>query len=79
MSSVAVQLIQPDGDSFSGILVADPKVGQDVRVYIGQDKIYRIFKVRGWIRLCGSNSCILFDYYGKRFRLRMLASSDQFL
>ena len=78
MSSVAVSLVRSDGESVSGILVADPKVGQDLRIFVGANDFFYIPKVRGWIKLCGATNCILFDKDGKRYRLSVIASSEDF-
>jgi hypothetical protein len=79
MSSVAVSLTQPDGELVSGILLADPKVGQDCRIYLGGERIHYIRKVRGWIGPAHKEYVILFDCHGNRYRLKLLATSDQFL
>jgi hypothetical protein len=77
MSSVAVQLVGTDGDVVSGILIAEPKVGEDCRLDIGAS-IFRIKRVRGWIGLCGSNQMTIWDGQGNRFHMSLLASSKDF-
>jgi hypothetical protein len=77
--STAVQLTMPEGNSFDGILVGNPKVGQDCRLTLSDQSLFRILKVKGWLGLAGSNHVILFDFYGRRFRMQKIASSNEFL
>ena len=79
MGSIAVQLTQPDGESMNGVLVSSPMLGQDCRIYTGTKDIFRVMKIRGWLGLAESNTVILFDYFGRRFRMEKIASSSEFL
>jgi hypothetical protein len=79
MSSVAIQLTQPNGDAVNGILMEDPKVGSDCRVYLGADRIYCISRVKGWLGQIGGGYFILFDKHGSRFKMAIIARSGDFL
>jgi hypothetical protein len=77
--SIAVQLITSEGKSIRGILMADPKVGYDCRVYTGDQNVYSIPKIRGWIKLVESDYVILFDVHGERVRIEVIGRSEDFL
>jgi hypothetical protein len=79
MSSVAVQLIEADGNVISGVLTSDPKVGQNLRITTGNDGWFSVPKVRGWLGLCNSNKMIIFDCFGNRLHMSLLAKSSDFL
>lgn len=77
--SIAVQLQTPDlEESFSGIISMDLAVGKDCRVYIGGNKEFVLFKVRGWIAPANGNYKIVFDGHGKRYRMTLIAKSSDF-
>lgn len=79
MSSVAVQLTQPNGNAVNGILMADPKIGYDCKVYLGADSIYCISRVKGWLGQVGGGYFILFDKFGSRFKMSVIARSGDFI
>lgn len=62
-----------------GILVTNPQVGSNCLIYLGGSLYLRIFNVKGWIGPAEGNYIILFDAEGKRFRIEVTASSDEFL
>lgn len=68
MGIPAVTITQPDGQSYVGTLLANPKVGMDCRLLVKGDLI-RLDKIRGWIGLVGSNSFFIFDAHGNKYRM----------
>lgn len=77
--SIAVQLLPDIGDSFSGIISVDLQVGKDCRIYIGGDKTFVLYKVKGWIGPHNGVYKVVFDGHGKRYRMELIAKSSDFV
>jgi len=61
------------------MLLSDPKVGKNFSIYLGADKKYTIPSVKGWVKLVGGDYTIIFDKSGERYRVSVLATSDEFI
>lgn len=64
---------------FQGILPAKPVLGRDCIVYLGGDQYFSIACVKGWIGPTDGDYLILFDDRNARFRVEVIATSQDFL
>lgn len=82
MPAVAVAITDPTNTfepTREGVIVNMPRVGFDFKIYSGHDTYFTIDKVKGWIREVGSDEVMIFDGNNKRYKIKVIASSDDFI
>jgi len=82
MPSVAISITDPTNTcepAREGIIVNSPRVGFDFQIYTGNNTYLTIEKVKGWLREVGSPEVIIFDRNNKRYKIKVIASSDDFI
>jgi hypothetical protein len=82
MPTLAVQVTALSGsqpNSKQGILIANPRIGDTLVIYLGGKLYYKIARIKGWIGLIDSNDVVVFDKDNKRFRVQVIGSSADFI
>ena len=81
MPNAAVHVRNIDSEStkeYDGVIAAQPRVGFDFEIYVGHEDYITLNKIKGWIRLVGSNKLIIFDASYKKYLVSVVATSDEF-
>jgi hypothetical protein len=82
MPAVAVAITDPTNTfepTREGVIVNMPRVGFNFDICVGHDTYFTIEKVKGWLREVGSDEVIIFDGTNHKFKIKVIASSDDFI